>query len=191
MFLLPSATDQSTCFHQEEIWPSHPYVILMPNVSFARRSSQKSVPHIYNEATHSGAGSKSGALAFSRQSGVKGFTFSQLYQMKCRCCWRCLWWENISHWNWKWVICNAGNLNYQLHVAQHWGVGWVHFIWIGSPMTNTQRHQLSFAEQCNKAIWGQNQRQADALSWEMPAMWHSCPALPRGAPFPDTRVTFA
>lgn len=131
------------------------------------------------------------SLAFSRQSGEKGFTFSQLYQMKCRCCWRCLWWENISHWNWKWVICNAGNLNYQLHVAQHWGVGWVHFIWIGSLMTNTQRHQLSLAEQCNKAIWGQNQRQADALSWEMPAMWHSCPALPRGAPFPDARVTFA
>lgn len=56
MSLLPSAIDQSTCFHQEEIWPSQPYVILMPNRSFARRSSQKSVPHIYNEATHSGAG---------------------------------------------------------------------------------------------------------------------------------------
>lgn len=91
VLLLPSPTNQSTCSHREEIWPSQPYVILMPNWGVSPEEAAR-ILHIIPKMTPLIV-EPAISIAPWKQWGEKGFAISKLYQLKSMCCWRHLWWE--------------------------------------------------------------------------------------------------
>lgn len=65
-----------------------------------------------------------------------------------------LYWEWKTGWPHVWAISSAGNMNYQLHMAQTWAADWVHFLGqlpLGLALLISH---LRFEKQPNKVPWG-------------------------------------